>query len=156
MIQSSYLKLSDKEAKYITGISEGGKYNLKGSQAPEYARIRYIDSDFARTQRQRNVLTAVINKLKTQSVSELLKTMDVLLPLLTTNIPKSEITSLITKVPEYSKYPVLQLRIPIDGTWKYDYKPKITHIVRVKSFWDNYVAMRDKIYEGIDLENGGR
>ncbi|MBO7406228.1 MAG: LCP family protein [Clostridia bacterium] len=147
------LEITDKEAKYINGISTGGKYNLNGSQALDYSRIRYIDSDFARTQRQRNVLTVVINKLKAQSVSELTKTMDVLLPLLTTNIPKSELSSLILKAPEYSKYPVSQLRIPIDGTWKYDYKPKVTHIVRVTSFWDNYVAMRDKIYEGIDLEN---
>ncbi|MBQ2306502.1 MAG: LCP family protein [Clostridia bacterium] len=143
------LEITDKEAKYISGIDSAGKYNLTGTQALAYARIRYIDSDFARTQRQRNVLSAVIEKLKKQSVSELLKTMDVLLPLLTTNIPRSEISSLIAKVPEYAKYPVSQLRIPIDGTWKYDYLPKITHIVRVKSFWKNYLALKDNIYAGI-------
>ncbi len=143
------LEITEAEAKYITRAGGAGKKHLNGKQALEYARIRYIDSDFARTQRHRNVLTAVINKLKTQSVTELLKTMDVLLPLVTTNIPKSEVRSLIMKVPEYSKYPVSQLRIPIDGTWKYDYIPKVTHIVRVKSFWKNYLALKDNVYAGV-------
>ncbi len=143
------IKISDGEAKYISGIDKGGTYVLNGEQALQYSRIRYLDSDFYRTQRQRNVMTKVIEKLRGRGVTELMGIMDSLLPLMTTNMPRNELTALIRNVGEYSKYPLNELRIPIDGTWHYDYLPKVTHVVIVESFWKNIVAIRDKVYEGI-------
>lgn len=46
-------------------ISEGGLQNLSGVQAIGWSRIRYLDSDFVRTSRQRTVATALINKITT-------------------------------------------------------------------------------------------
>ncbi len=43
-------------------ISEGGKYKLNGQQALAYARIRKLDSDFVRTDRQRTVLRQIFNE----------------------------------------------------------------------------------------------
>ena len=41
-----------------------GTYNLNGEQALAYARIRKIDTDYKRTERMRDVLTAIFNKAK--------------------------------------------------------------------------------------------
>lgn len=47
-------------------IETPGKQLLNGGQAVAYARIRYADSDFVRTQRQRTVLIALLNTLMDQ------------------------------------------------------------------------------------------
>lgn len=143
------LTAEEANGRTVPGITEPGTYLLNGSQALGYARERHLsDDDFGRNQRHRKVVAAVIKKFKSQSITELMSTMDVLLPLLTTNIPKDEIKSLIYKAPEYSKYGVNELSIPIAGTFYYDYYPRVTHVVIVKSMWKNIVAIRDKVYEG--------
>lgn len=49
--------LSDKQVPYLTN---GGMQLLNGTQAIGWSRIRYLDSDFVRTSRQRTVATALI------------------------------------------------------------------------------------------------
>lgn len=71
---------------YKTIPPEAGTYHLNGSQVVSYARIRSIDNDFVRTSRQRTVLNAVFEKLKTCDLKTLLSLADQLLPLVTTNI----------------------------------------------------------------------
>ena len=71
---------------YKTIPLEAGTYHLNGSQVVSYARIRSIDNDFVRTSRQRIVLNAVFEKLKTCDLKTLLSLADQLLPLVTTNI----------------------------------------------------------------------
>ena len=137
----------------VPGITTPGTYTLNGTQALNYARERHLSNDdWGRTQRHRNVVSAVIKKLKAQSVTELLNTMDVLLPLITTNIPKNEIKSLVSKAPEYAKYSVSELSIPIKGTWHNDYYRRVTHVIVLDSVWRNIVAIRDKVYAGIEFE----
>lgn len=98
-----------------------GENHLAGSQALAYSRIRYIDSDFVRTERQRTVLTQVLRKLQELSWSELLDAMDMLLENSTMSFSQDELL-LYT----LGFYPVLQdgeiitSRIPADGTWEYD------------------------------------
>ncbi|MBO4326782.1 MAG: LCP family protein [Clostridia bacterium] len=136
----------------VPGITAPGTYTLNGTQALNYARERHLSNDdWGRTQRHRNVVSAVIKKLKAQSVTELLNTMDVLLPLITTNIPKSEIKSIVSKAPEYSKYSVSELSIPINKTWHNDYYRRVTHVIVIDSMWKNIVAIRDKVYAGVEL-----
>ena len=141
--------VTDEETKYISGLSTGGTYRLTGQQALDYSRIRYIGTDFARTQRQRTVLDSIINELKEKSVNELLKVLDTLLPYITTNIPKDELVSQIKQAPKYSKYEVKQLRIPIDGTWRYDILPVVTHVVIVTDFERNVRAIRENVFAGV-------
>ncbi len=133
----------------VPGITEAGTYTLNGSQALSYARERHLaNDDWGRTQRHRNVVSAVIKKLKTQSVTQLLSTMDVLLPLITTNIPKNEIKSLVYKAPEYSKYSVNELSIPKKGTWHNAYLKRTQETIVIDSFWKNVVYIRDNVYDG--------
>lgn len=69
-----------------------GEYHLNGVQAVSYARIRYTaGNDFKRTERQREVIQLVSEKLKESSPAELYKIADKVLPMIKTNFDKKEL-----------------------------------------------------------------
>jgi LCP family protein required for cell wall assembly len=101
-------------------FSNGGKgILLDGKQALGYSRIRYIgNADFERTERQRIVLTKVFEKLKGQNIIKISSILNILLPDITTNMTKGNLTSLVFNSLTYMNYPLEQDRIPIDGSFK--------------------------------------
>lgn len=83
-------------------ITTAGTYNLDGIQALAYGRIRYTEGgDYKRTERMRDVLTAVFEKGKKKSVPELMELFDLLLPHVYTNVDKNEAISLIPQALSY-------------------------------------------------------
>lgn len=95
------LEITDAEAQQI-GFSSGGTYTLDGEEALAYSRIRKIDSDYQRTERIRTVLDAVFEKVKTMEVSEILDFVDVVLPLISTNISSNKIIGMLPSAPFYN------------------------------------------------------
>ncbi len=96
------MNITSEEVSHIPGISKAGTYNLTGEQALAYARIRYATGgDYKRTERMRDVLTAVANKVKTMNISQLNKLVNDLLPKVYTNITASDIFSLLPSVPSF-------------------------------------------------------
>ena len=95
------INVTSKEATQIPGISKAGTYNLNGTQALAYGRIRKIDSDEKRTERMRTVVDKVFSKVKKMSPLEMNKIADEILPELHTNIKKSEITKIMKDVTSY-------------------------------------------------------
>ena len=90
------MNITSEEVSHIPGIKKAGTYTLTGEQALAYARIRYASGgDYKRTERMRDVLTAVVNKVKTFNVSQLNKFIDDVLPKVYTNITASDIFSMI-------------------------------------------------------------
>ena len=86
-----------------SSITTPGTYTLDGVQALAYSRIRYTDGgDYKRTERMRDVLTAVFAKAKTKSIPELNSLLDTLLPHVYTNIGKDEIISLLPQAASYN------------------------------------------------------
>lgn len=98
-------------------ISRSGKQTLNGAQALSYARIRYIGTDFGRTERQRKVLEQLIQKTGKLSLIEKKEMLDLILPEVTTNIQEDEMFSLILNADKYMRYERRQCRVPNDGTW---------------------------------------
>lgn len=96
------MQLTSAEAAIVVGSRSAGTYTLNGEQALTFARIRKIDNDYKRTERMRDVLTAVFDKAKTLSIGELNSLADTVLPHIRTNISTSEILSLIPDVMSYS------------------------------------------------------
>ncbi len=98
---------------------KAGTNHLNGSQALAYSRIRYIgNGDFGRTNRQRTVLNALIEKAKTMSITELNSLLRELLPLLTTDMKDSDILSCAAQL--FALLPQLTLntvRLPADGAY---------------------------------------
>lgn len=98
---------------------KAGMNRLTGEQALAYSRIRYLDTDYRRTERQRTVLTALFNAYKDKTVGEMLLILDDILPLVTTNMEKSEIVDLVRDVaPMLSGATVKNQQIPVNGTFK--------------------------------------
>lgn len=96
------MPITSEEVSHISGISSAGTYNLTGEQALAYARIRYATGgDYKRTERMRDVLTAVANKVKTMNVSQLNKFVDTVLPKVYTNVSANEIFSLMPNAASY-------------------------------------------------------
>lgn len=100
-----------------SGVGSGMQH-LNGDQALAYARIRKLDSDFGRTNRQRKVLTALFEKFKNSDLDTLMNLMNEVLPLLTTDLSKSEILSYAADVlPMLSQLTLTSQRIPADGAY---------------------------------------
>ena len=94
----------------------GGTYHCDGMQALGYARIRYVgNADYERTERQRTVMTEIMNKVKEMDTAELLAFAQNVIPLVDHNIPVSELMELFLKVSELSEYELVKDRIPYDG-----------------------------------------
>lgn len=91
-----------------------GWNNLDGGMALHFARLRRIDDDFARMDRQRKVILAAVNKLKGSDLMTLNNLADLALPLVQTNMSTLEIAKLILYAPTFLESEFDQLEIPID------------------------------------------
>lgn len=97
----------------------GEKVHLNGNQATAFARIRQIDSDYVRTERQRTVLIALAEKISSgANAATLLTIVDVLLEYVETNLSLVEIMSLAGVGLTADLSSAEQLRLPADGTFQ--------------------------------------
>lgn len=86
-------QITGKKSSHIT---KAGTYVLDGVQAVAYSRIRYTaGGDYKRTERMRDVITAMIAKLKTKSVAEMNRIADLILPKVYTNLSMTDLLSMI-------------------------------------------------------------
>lgn len=148
------ITLTKEEAKALkskikkAGLEYSGAatYRLNGSLTLEYVRLRKIDTDKARTQRQRNVLMAIASKVKNMSVIEMNVMLNRILPLITTDLTKGEIISQMMYVPSYLSGNIEQYIIPHEST-------KLTLIGDFEVLlidWEKEVQYaHDIIYEGV-------
>lgn len=85
-----WIEVTDKEAEKIPGLTSGGTYLLDGTQALIYSRIRYIDSDFSRVQRQRIVLLSIFAAFRGESAVKQMLAANELLGFIRSNIDASD------------------------------------------------------------------
>ena len=113
--------ITEKEANFLRNNTRvkvpAGENTLSGEYALIYSRIRKLDSDFYRTQRQRKVMTAIINKAKKSSPTTLVKMLSDIMPLITTDIKPAELTKLAFSALRYIRYDIDQLQVPADNTY---------------------------------------
>lgn len=98
---------------------DAGTICLNGNQALAYARIRYIGTDFARTGRQREIISARIDKLRQMKVLEINDLLVEFLPRVSTNLTEKDVLSLLFMALKLRDYSVESFTIPTDGTWEY-------------------------------------
>lgn len=106
---------SDQINEYLT--TYGANTHLNGRQTLAYARIRSTDSDFSRADRQRQVLTKLMNKLKEKSVAEIIALAGSLSDQVTTNLDFNTILEIALKVVKSGISDVDTLRLPINNTY---------------------------------------
>ena len=84
-------------------ITRTGSQTVDGVQAVAYSRIRYTaGGDYKRTERMRDVLTAMLSKAKTLSLGQLNSFADTILPRISTNIASNEILGLIPSLASFN------------------------------------------------------
>ena len=94
-----------------------GLNHLDGFDAIAYARQRFIDSDFERVQRQRNVLQAAIDQTKSLHLGQLDDLLDTALPLVQTNFTRNEAMALLYRAPGFLGVRLGQMTMPIEGMY---------------------------------------
>lgn len=115
--QNKYLG-NKKGTDYLT--SGGQNMTVNGNQALAYARLRYVgNADFERTERQRTVITKIIEKAKTLNPLQIDNFMKVCCSEITTNMSKGEMYITFYKLLFALKYDSEQLRIPPEGAYYY-------------------------------------
>ena len=131
------IELTQAEADYLNsdacayyGFDEfsAGPQTLNGLEALAYARIRAIDGDFQRTNRQRNVINSLINKCKKIGLWDLHKMATEILPMITTDMTDEEIANYIWEfLPMLADLTIVSQKVPLEkdqmnGDWSYSGK----------------------------------
>ena len=116
------INLTGSEAAHMNKIHRwslpSGVNKLNGAQALAYSRIRALDSDLNRTNRQRTVLNAVVESMRGMSVTELYAFAEAVLPMVTTDMKDSTIMDYIFQYAGILKdLKIVSQRIPMDGTY---------------------------------------
>ena len=84
-------------------VEHSGRQLLNGMQATAYCRIRYTKGDdFRRAERQRDVLTAMMEKAKKASVGSLTEMVNAILPEVETSLGVNEILGVLGSVAGYN------------------------------------------------------
>lgn len=137
------IEVTNEEASKIPDINSGGTYTLNGEQALAYSRLRKIDSDFVRVQRQRKVLLSIFASMRKEDPSTQLSIANSALEYLRSNIPASEITGRLLELALKIDSSVDQLTVPGSGM----YKVHDEGIWYMSLNWDTQVdALQEFIY----------
>lgn len=115
------IKLTAAEARVVGGGAVEGKNHLNGEQALTYSRIRKLDSDFTRTERQRNVLMSALKCARGLSFKEVSALASEMLPHMTTDLSRLQIMSMLFqcfKIMDGAT--VTSYRVPADNAFYYD------------------------------------
>lgn len=121
-----------------------GENHLNGEESLLYARLRWIDSDFKRVERQRKVILAVKEQLKESSYSELLDIANEILPLVRTNISADEMIKLLFNVSLALGNDAQQVTVPVKGTY--------TGLAAI-NFEENIKILQQTLYGGTNVNN---
>lgn len=103
-------------------ITKPGIHHVNGTQAMAYCRIRYTSGDdYKRTERQREVLSQLFNKIMEMPVIEYPELLSELLPMVKTSLSSGEILELGNEVLKIGTNNIEEERFPIDGYCQGDY-----------------------------------
>ena len=83
-------------------LKKPGVHHLDGVQAVAYARLRNMDNDFARTERQKRIIKAAFDKAKKADFSVLNHMMVTCFPQVATNISMGDVVKLAQNISKYN------------------------------------------------------
>ena len=147
---------SQKQLKAINGVIDGynaqfncpknsdlltklGEQQMNGKQVQAYGRYRKIDSDFKRTERQREILSKLYEKVTEKSLTELSLLVSRYIDRVDTNLTLTDMISLLPTLLSMKGAQINQLRLPDDG----DYQSKTVSGMAV--LVPDLQACRDKL-----------
>ena len=148
------VNLTDAEANYlIKAYKKGpeakvkpGLHKMSARQVLAYVRIRQdAAADFGRTQRQRNVMQAILTEVKTKSITEIMNLTGNLMKYVTTDLSNDEIYSYVKSVVMMGTTTLEQKRIPVDNSFKEERMG--TQLVLVPDLTTNKQELQEFLFE---------
>lgn len=120
------IELSNSEANYLRAKGHNvhaGVNLLTGAQALEHTRNRSVgNSDFTRTERQREVISALVDKCRGMNLTQLNNLMQKALPMITTDMSNRQLFGYLLELPPLlAELKINNQRIPADGTFRDGY-----------------------------------
>lgn len=113
------IELTAAEAQIVGGDAHEGVCRLDGERALIYTRIRKIDSDFQRTERQRKLLSSVFTKMKDCTMAELMNLVSQVLPLMTTDMSDDVLLSFAANLASsLSELKIENYGVPSQGNYR--------------------------------------
>lgn len=105
---------------YEQSFTEGDNH-LNGLAALRYCRLRRIDDNWHRVERQRNMVQAVINRAKQLRIGQIKELAKLAAEHVSTDIPKAQLAALIISAPRFLRTEPQQMTIPDrNNVWTYD------------------------------------
>ena len=98
-------------------IEPGTNIHLNGEQAIKYVRIRHGQSDFARTERQREAITLILGQARKTNPLTLLRLARKIAGEVESSVPRAEFALLALRALRCVFHTPEQQQIPADGTW---------------------------------------
>lgn len=135
---------SDQENVYLE--SYGENTHLNGRQTLAYARIRKIDNDYMRSERQRTVLSKLMQKVKGLNAIEIAALASTMIDQVKTNMPIDDIVNTALVVASNGVPDLKATRLPVTGTYSEERRNDEAML------WDcdfaaNQIALYNFIYE---------
>lgn len=136
-----------------------GVVHLTGQEALWYARDRGLSKgedgneigidgdDWDRTSRQRKLLETVFESMKDADLGQIISIVSSVGPLVTTNLKKDEITTLVSHALTYLQYDVEQYYVPEEGLWYYDDDTPSGSVIRISDMEAQRAALAEFVFE---------
>jgi len=116
LLEVSNLVGGGSTGQYTPVANPGDHIWLNGPQAVAYARIRKIDSDYMRSERQVEVLRSLMSQFINLSLAGKAAAIPTILSAITTNIPADEINDYAFNfLPNVSNIQIKYMQLPIEG-----------------------------------------
>ncbi|WP_207706697.1 LCP family protein [Acetobacterium tundrae] len=127
---------------YLTAI---GPQTVTGVQALAYARNRYSDNDYERTQRQREVVEQIVKKAFNVDILTDVNLLTKVYPYIKTTLSVKEITTYTKAYLASTNKQFLEFRVPTDQFVRDDMINSVSYVVPT-SLADNAIALHSFIY----------
>ena len=95
--------------------TEKSKFGVEGKQAIIYCRLREVDDDFHRMNRQNEVILKIVEKLSKKNLIELMDIVNEMLPYVETNLTNNEIKNYVSSLLSFDLKHLDQFQIPSKG-----------------------------------------
>lgn len=113
------IELTGAEANHLGDGLKKGLNRLNGEQALAYSRIRALDNDFGRTNRQRKVLLAILDRVRNLNLTEILSLAETIFPMITTDMSNGDIINYVKDIfPILLDLEITTQSAPADGEYR--------------------------------------
>lgn len=152
LINQGKMEYAAAEAEYYatkleTFTTDGTPVHLNGMQTLGYARIRKLDSDYGRTERQRKVLNALMSKLKSAGITELTNMALSNAKYYATNLSLNQLLELAMVVLNRTDFAQAEsMYLPVQGSYKEERRNNDARLYDVDKE-KNQIALYNFIYK---------